>query len=157
MTEISDIRKTPLWPQRAPKPRNAKRYAIDPTAFAVAVVGAPLLVTAMTFWIAFVPVIALVLGGPVYLAFAVPVLMWDMQRREPNAWRYVCLGFFASAAFAAFLALVHALTHQQQYETYAYIYGVFGAAFGPLWAAPVASLYRKLRRADFARPLPPLS
>lgn len=158
MTEIIDMRKTPLWPQRlvglkkikAPRP---VRYGIDPTAFVVALIGAPLLVTALTFWLAFIPVISLALGGPVYLLCAIPVLLWDLPRQEPTFSRLAQLGFLAAMACSVALFLLAVLLQNKHFYNGGALYGVMGAIFGPLWAGPIAPIYLKMRRSDYAQPL----
>ena len=153
MTEITDIKKSPLWPARQPRTPRPVRYAIDPTAFVIALIGAPLVVTALTFWMAFVPVIALVLGGPVYLAFAIPVLLWDLPRRRPTFGRLALLGLGAVAAFTFVLFVANLVFPEGRFDTLVRVYGIMGAIFAPLWAGTFAPLYRNFRQARFAAPL----
>ena len=153
MTEITDIRKIPLWPVRQPRSPGPVRYAIDPTAFVLALIGAPLVVTALTFWAMFIPVAAVVVGGPVYLALATPVLLWDLPRNEPRFDRLAFLGFAAAMAFAGLAYLLATLAGSRDAGTFAGLYAVMGAIFAPLWAGTFAPLYRSFRRDRFAAPL----
>ena len=157
MAEMIEIRKSLLWPLeripvplKGPSPRPV-RYLIDPTAFAAAVIAAPLLITALTFWMWFVPVIALVLGGPVYLLCVVPVLMWDLPRQEPTFGRLALMGFLAAMVCAALMLAASVVIQDQGVLMLAGLYAVMGAIFGPLWGGTVAPLYKKFRRADYAR------
>ena len=132
--------------RRPPRP---VRYAVDPTAFVVALIGAPLLVTACTFWIGFIPLIALAMGGPVYLLLAIPVLLWDLPRHEPSFWRITAFGFLAAMSFAALLAIA-SLFVGGELRSAVMLYLIMGAIFGPLWAAPFAPIYLAMRRPVFA-------
>jgi len=138
MTEMIDIRKRILWPerklslkqQRQPRP---VRYAIDPTAFVAAVIGAPLLVTAATFWALGIPVFALLFGGPVYVALSIPVLLWDIPRHEPTIGRLATLGFVSAMGFVALLCMVWPFVDEHEWGFFVGLYAVMGAIFGPLW------------------------
>ena len=158
MTEMIDIRKRVLWPEHRPKPVKRHdlrpvRYAIDPTAFVGALIAAPLLVTAATFWVYFIPLMALGLGGPIYLAMALPVLLWDLPRQEPSFGRLAGLGFAASTGLALLAGLLGLILQSEDMGMIAIIYGIFGAIFAPLWAGFFAPLYLKFRRAEYARAL----
>lgn len=61
--------------QEPPKHIPGARYAIDPVAFAIALIGAPLLVALLFFWILLIPVFALLFGGIPYLVLGTPVLL----------------------------------------------------------------------------------
>lgn len=157
MAEMIEMKEGPLWPRplgfgpvRGPVPRPV-RYLIDPTAFAGAIVAAPLLITALTFWIGFIPVISLAMGGPVYLLCAVPVLMWELPRREPTFKRLALMGFAAAMAVAALMFAITMMAAQQSFVFLAALYAIMGAIFGPLWAGTIAPLYLKFRRAEYAR------
>jgi hypothetical protein len=49
--------------------------ALDPVAFIGALILAPLLFTALTFWVVLIPVGALIVGGLPYLILGTPVLL----------------------------------------------------------------------------------
>ncbi len=49
--------------------------ALDPVAFVAALILAPLLFTALTFWVVLIPVGALIVGGLPYLILGTPVLL----------------------------------------------------------------------------------
>jgi hypothetical protein len=49
--------------------------ALDPVAFVAALILAPLLFTALTFWVVLIPVGALIVGGLPYLILGAPVLL----------------------------------------------------------------------------------
>ncbi|SLN53788.1 hypothetical protein [Pseudooctadecabacter jejudonensis] len=125
---------------------------VDPTAFFLAVIGAPLLVTLATFWLV-VPPFALVMGGPVYLIFAIPVLLWDIPRHEPTFARLAWLGFGAAMVVAALMALFGRILPASGLDQAAALYAIMGAIIGPLWGGFAAPLYLKFRRASCAQPI----
>ena len=71
MTEITAKYDGIFWRAARPGPR----YLIDPVAFFIALFGAPLLVALLGFWAFFIPIFALVFGGPIYLLLATPALL----------------------------------------------------------------------------------
>lgn len=75
----------------------------DPTAFALALIGGPLVFT-LILSPTIIPIFALIFGGPVYLAVGTPVLLWMVGRFPPQAEVFIgggALGCFALAALAA--------------------------------------------------------
>ena len=57
---------------------------VDVLDLCLALVGGPVLVTAAFFWVYFIPVVALFLGGPVWLLVGSPVLFWYLRRFPPG-------------------------------------------------------------------------
>ncbi|MFL4470247.1 hypothetical protein ACERZ8_10305 [Tateyamaria armeniaca] len=80
MTEIMEYLEIPKSPEVVPIP--GARYAIDPIAFFFALICAPLLVALMFFWVAGIPVFALILGGPFYLVLGTPILLIYLYLRQ---------------------------------------------------------------------------
>ena len=78
MTGIAANTGSALYPTHS-----AQRNLIGPVAFFVALIGGPLLVTAATLWLV-IPVFALMLGGPLYLAIGTPLLLWHLGRHEAS-------------------------------------------------------------------------
>ncbi|MEM8578201.1 MAG: hypothetical protein AAGF60_10145 [Pseudomonadota bacterium] len=87
-----------------PAPRPA-RYLVDPVAFFIALIGAPLLVTLASFWLFLIPVFALVLGGPIYLILGTPLLLFHLRRDEGKSDSIVALAMMTVLAGAWRLAL----------------------------------------------------
>ena len=129
--------------------KRTENHLIDPLAFFGALVAAPLLVTLATFWILFIPAFALVMGGPIYLIFATPVLLWWLGRREPSVIEIGLLAFAANLAVAGGLYLFVMLEGAREPGFMAMFYLIFGSIFAPLWAGVFAWLYRRLRRPFF--------
>lgn len=132
---------------------DARRHIIDPVAFFIALFGAPLLVTASTFWLV-VPVFALLFGGPVYLAVGTPVLLWRLQRSLDRLGDLVLLAIetvivIVLAGIAYFL-----LTSQQENALRLLVLGLFAVVFAALWTATFGWLYRKLCRDFYTHPVP---
>ncbi|MEL7099061.1 MAG: hypothetical protein AAGM84_09560 [Pseudomonadota bacterium] len=68
------------------------RYRIDALAFLLALVLAPLIVTAVTFPIGGFSIFTLFFGGPIYLAVGTPLLLWHLRFNPPEYGRIAMLG-----------------------------------------------------------------
>jgi len=141
-TEIA-VSKGLLWRQTS-----ARITLIDPVAFFVALVSAPLLVGLLGVWL-LIPPFAVIFGGPLYLIFVTPALWLALQRgiKTPGKFALIgflvmlgllALGFVVDAAFSIFLG-VELLT----------FYGGFGLIFAPIWSATFAALYQKFRNKNY--------
>ncbi|MEO0938984.1 MAG: hypothetical protein AAFY38_12595 [Pseudomonadota bacterium] len=137
-----------FWMPRATGPR----YVIDPVAFFVALIGAPLLITALTFWMLLIPVAALVMGGPLYLILGTPLLLWFLRRNVGKGEDIALLALGSVIAACAALFGLGVLMDEADYKAIALIYGGFGILFGPAWAATFAFLYNRLRNDLSRRP-----
>lgn len=143
--------RTLIAPPPVPYP---PRYIIDPVAFFGALVAAPLLFTAATFWALFIPVFALALGGPAYLVIGTPVLLWYLRRNDGAPGD---LGFLAFCVLAVGLALIliwAAVTGNSDLVSVGFGYIGFGMIFGPAWAYFFGTLYQRFRRDFYAKPRP---
>lgn len=119
-----------LWP----------RQTIHLPGFFLSLVWAPLFVTLVTCWL-IVPVFALVLGGPLYLALGTPALLWLLSRRRYSAGEIACFAF-AVHLLACLLALAFALaTQDDNLRRLAATYLMFGALFAPLWGLAFGWFY----------------
>ncbi len=128
-------------------------YVIDPVAFFLALFGAPLAVAVGGFWALGIPVFALVMGGPVYLALGTPVLLWHLGRHPPETGRIAGLALATHlAASAVALCCVAVLEGPDAARGLAVLVG-FGVVFALAWGAVFAIFYRKFRRAIYARPI----
>ncbi|WP_371226327.1 hypothetical protein [Roseovarius sp. 2305UL8-3] len=128
-----------------------RSYMIDPVGFFVALVAAPIMVAGATFWILFIPVFALLFGGPIYLAAATPVLLWWLARHPPKVSEIAALGFTANLVICAGVYLFGLATGARDPSGTAMFYLLFGSVFAPLWSAVFAVLYRRMRRPFFAQ------
>lgn len=139
-----------LMPPSAPP--YPPRYIIDPVAFFGALILAPLLVAMLTFWIFFIPVFALLFGGPVYLVIGLPLLLWYLRRNDGDPVELSWLGFKINAAGLLLgLALIGLTRNEDIYGVTLFTFG-FGMIFGPAWAYAFGRLYRFMRRDFFAKP-----
>lgn len=126
------------------------RFAIDAPAFFIALVGAPLYVTAGTFWLFGIPIFALLFGGPVYLALGTPALLIHLRRNEGTVGSVICLSLLTlvfGAVAAGCLALLAGVLPALGFVGY---YAFFGAFFAPLWAWAFIRIYNRLR-SDLSR------
>ncbi|MEQ6201763.1 hypothetical protein ABMC88_01795 [Sulfitobacter sp. HNIBRBA2951] len=129
-------------------------YIIDPVAFFAALIGAPILFTAMSFWFLFIPVFALVLGGPVYLIIGTPLLLWHLRYHDGDPDDLALLAFKAMAvAMLAVLVFAAISGDGDLFGAGLWLSG-FGMIFGPAWAYCFGRLYANLRRDFFAKPRP---
>ena len=141
---------TVLMPPCAPP--YPPRYIIDPVVFFAALILAPLLVAALTFWIFFIPVAAVFFGGPVYLIIGTPLLLWYLRHNDSDpvdlswlAFKVIALGLFLGLALGA------ATSNEDIYGVTLFLCG-FGMIFGPAWAYAFGKLYCFMRRDFFAKP-----
>ena len=147
----------PLPRQPRAKPENllpGQRYAIDPVAFFLALVLAPLYVTALSFWMFLVPVGALIFGGPVYLVLGTPVLLWHLAHHpaQPDRIAGLAMATVAIAAIPALAALA-LLQGWPRNPGSLLLIGAFALVFAGLWGAAFGWLYPKFRKDFYATPI----
>ncbi|MEM6587495.1 MAG: hypothetical protein AAF641_03535 [Pseudomonadota bacterium] len=146
MTEITA--KNSRLKRKHPGPR----YLIDPRAFIFALIGAPLIIGFLFFWL-LIPLVAVVMGGPFYLLTATPVMLWWLGRYQPHFGAAALLGFVSNLAVVGVIYLLH-LTHPSlRYDNVAEMYFTFGSIFAPIWAGAFALLYQSWRRDAFSQPI----
>lgn len=137
---------------RAEKRAAAPRYIIDPVAFFVALIGGPLLVTALSFWMLFIPVFALAFGGPLYLLIGTPLLLWHLRRTKGETGDIAALAFFANLMIFALGAAATVITNDKDILGGAMFFAGFGLIFAPTWAWGFGYLYNRLRRDFYTHP-----
>lgn len=138
MTEMNV--KTVSWPL-LPAPA-ARINQIKPLPFALALILAPLLVGLLTFWVLLIPVVAVVVGAPLYLIMGVPCYLWALSYRNWSPAQFAALGLLMNLSahiivfalsFGAFGAILDPDT----------LHGYFalGYVFAPIWSLTFARLY----------------
>jgi hypothetical protein len=121
--------------------KSGQRYSVNPTAFLAALILAPLVVTALSFWTV-IGLFALAFGALPYLVIGTPVLLWAVGRIKPSFGEYAPLGFLGNGAMVAFILVVMALNGSLQYGAgAASVFAGFGFVFAPLYAGAFGSLY----------------
>ena len=128
-------------------------YVVDPVAFFFALVGAPLAVAAGGIWALGIPVVAVVFGGPFYLAIGVPVLLWYLGRRPPEPLRIAGLALVSYCVPAGLFMLYLLATGGQSAAQEFVIFAGFGLIFAPLWGSVFGIFYRNFRREFYAPPI----
>jgi hypothetical protein len=123
---------------------------LDPVAFVLALVLAPLVVALLFCWALLIPVLAVIFGGVPYLVFGTPVLLWLATRVPLHAGRLALVGMGVQGLFLVCLAVWGRLAHPEA-EGLVVFYGLFGLPMAALWFAAFAVLYRR-----FWRPVLPL-
>lgn len=153
MTEKTD--KPKVYGGEAVPHQSGDRYAIDPIAFAFALILAPVLVTILGFWALFIPVFALVLGGPVYLIVGTPVLLIYLHHRPGSAAGAAVLALAAVVIGMGGIALWDSVLMPVPNIDGLMAFAAFGLIFGPLWGLAFGSLYNRWRSDASRQPLPP--
>ncbi len=124
-----------LWPS----------HIIHIPAFFSALILAPLLVTALSFYVV-IPVFALLFGAPFYLAIGTPLLLWLLSRRPCSAGDCATAAIIANVVFCTLTMLYAALTKNEDILGFVAFYLLFGSIFAPLWAGTFGWLYLKFTR-----------
>lgn len=121
---------------------------IEPVAFVLALILAPVLFTLCSFWLMFIPVVALVFGGPVYLVVGTPVLL-ALALWSPLTPRTCAKAAFGSVAVLTLVALAGNLAMQHQADDTGgiLIFAAFAALFATVWGATFGNLYVWLTKA----------
>lgn len=141
MTEITAIRGSLLFPTQ-----RTKHHLVDPVAFALAMIGGPLITGILGMPALFIPTFAVMLGGPIYLAVGIPVMLVYMRRHRPPPMDWGLLAF--TTHLALFLPIFALAWQSGSNVDSARIYLLFGSFFAPLWGAVSGVIYRRLER-DF--------
>lgn len=140
MTEMTDntAQIDPIGPHLPDLPM---RHTIDPLAFVLAFVGAPLVPATLLFWL-LIPPFAVLFGGPVWIVLGLPVLLWQMPKTGPDAGKIAPLAFVGNLLATGAIYGYAVLTHNHDAEAFLWIYGIFGSVMAPAWGACFAWLYR---------------
>jgi hypothetical protein len=132
----------------------ALRHPVDPVAFIVALIGAPLLVAALGFWMLLIPVAAVLYGGIPYLLIGGPMLFLSLQRYEATTTTFEKIGYYAMTltlvAFPVF-GLVFGMTWIDIGSFNLYLVP-FGYLFAPIWCQVFGNLYIRFRREPHVTP-----
>lgn len=132
MTDRVEIVVPPPWPGKA-------TTLVDPVAFTLAWVGAPLIVALLGAW-AFIPLFALFFGLPVWLVLGVPFLWRAIRTGTTRPGAFGFLGMRAGLLFALLVVLPGELIFGDgAILTFSYL--IFGTIFGGLWALTFGWLY----------------
>jgi len=130
------------------------RYVIDPAAFFLALIGGPILFTLLSFWMFFIPVAALLLGGLPYLIFGTPVLLFYLSRHPAKPLALAALALLTLFGLSICLSVTAMITNDDNTADMALIVLIFGTLFAPSWAVCFGVLYNKLCRDFFTHPIP---
>jgi hypothetical protein len=122
---------------------------LDPIAFAGALILAPPLVAALTFWLLLIPIVAVGFGAVPYLVFGTPVFLWMVTRYPVTSGNFALGGLLAHALFALSFALWSQAQPYPNPEMVGF-YALWGIPFSAAWGVAFAYLYR-----CFCRPLIP--
>lgn len=133
------------------------RYALDPVAFAKALILAPLIVAAFGFWALLMPVFAVLFGGLPYLVLGTPILMIYLYFAEgtPGGAAKIALSTVAVIVLAFWVYGLFFDVHR--YDDGLVIWAGFSLIFAPLWGFAFGKLYNRWRSPMSRRPLPPLA
>jgi len=116
-------------------------------------IGGPLLVALLGFWVLLIPVFAVMFGGPLYLIIGVPVLLTYLSRHPATIDGISLLALLSFAALSLpALGLTYLAGMERQFGTVLF-FGLFGLIFAPLWGMATGWIYLRLRRDFYAHPL----
>lgn len=122
------------------------RHLVDPLVFALAMIGGPLVTGILGMPAFFIPTFAMMLGGPIYLAVGIPVMLVHMRRHQPTPMDW---GLLALATHLALFLPIFLLAWQSGGNVDGTsLYLLFGSFFAPLWGAVSGMIYRRFER-DF--------
>jgi hypothetical protein len=114
----------------------------DPIAFCIALIGAPIAFTILTC-VFLIPIVALIIGLPFYLAIGTPVLLWMAGRYPPFFWIYFLAGGLGSGVLFGASSMAAAVEAGNLQFNNLWPFGLF---FGAFWSGFFALLYRSLHR-----------
>ena len=114
-------------------------------AFFGALFLAPILVTALTFFLV-VPMFALIMGGLPYLILGTPILLWRLSQVPCTPSDCAVAAVSANTA-ASVLALLYCLSVQDDnLAGVVTLYMLFGTIFAPVWGATFGYLYNSFTK-----------
>ncbi|KIC47939.1 hypothetical protein [Tateyamaria sp. ANG-S1] len=128
-----------------PHPKNGSRYAIDPVAFAIALLGAPVLIALVGFWALMIPVFAIFFGGPIYVVAGTPVLLIYLHYRPGDPMEIAGLAFLTDMALIALLAIHGAIIGSYDVFKELSAFAGISAVMAPLWGAAFGWIYNRMR------------
>jgi hypothetical protein len=119
---------------------------VDAKAFALALLLAPVVFAGLTFWLLFIPVLALLSGYLPFVLFGGPVFFLMLFRYAPTIGFYARGGLAAHLIFVAAILLVSSDFTEEQAAAMT-VTAVWGIPFALAWGGTFAALYRALHRA----------
>lgn len=134
-----------------------KRYALDPVAFFKALILTPFIVAAAGFWALFIPVFAVVFGGPIYLVFGTPILMIYLHYRVGSAYEIAMLAFATTAVGALILMVTESVFAWGLAISGVNVFVLIALAMAPIWGVTFGYFYNRWRSTVSRQPLPPLA
>jgi hypothetical protein len=121
---------------------------LNPVAFGIAMIGGPLLLTLCTFWMAFIPVYAVVFGGIPYLVIGTPMALW-MALTGPVTVPRAAGWAVATIVALTVLGAIGALAINAKEDAVAMlIFGAICMPFGAGWAAISGWIYADMTKPD---------
>jgi hypothetical protein len=118
--------------------------SIHPIAFVFSLILAPIMVAALFFWVALIPVFALILGAIPYLIFGGPVLLWMVTHTRITFLGCAFGGLFAQALFVISAAIglkIGLATGLTPNENTLQFLALWGIPFSAAWCGTFAMLY----------------
>ncbi len=122
-------------------PTLPKRYHINPLAFFLALLLAPIIPGIVGFWLILIPTAAVIYGGPVWLALALPTLLWKLPEIGPDPAKIAILALVGNLLATAVAWVVATQIAPREARTLLVLYGGFGSVMAPIWGATFAWLY----------------
>jgi len=108
-----------------------------------ALIAAPLLITALTFWFTIIPYFALIMGGPIYLLFGTPLLIWHLRRNPPRVLPIILLALISLLGLVPIALIIWGITGDDSVMEALLAFMIYGAGFATLWSATFALIYQR--------------
>jgi hypothetical protein len=115
-------------------------------AFALAMIGGPILFTIVTIWAYFIPAFALLFGGLPYLFIGTPMALWmaltgPVTVERSLQWSGLTILFLTAGA-----CLFTFMTENNEDTAAIVVIGVISAFFGMAWAGTTGWLYAAMTK-----------
>jgi hypothetical protein len=121
---------------------------LDIVAFIVAMIGGPVMVTMLTFWLALIPVYAVVIGGIPYLVIGTPMALWMALRGPITVERALQWSGLTILVLTGAIAVFTAFTTEGEAFAATLMIGGVCAVFGMAWAGTTGWIYVAMTREE---------
>ena len=128
-------------------------YRIDAWPFIAALIGGPLLVTLVSFWVFLIPFYAVIFGGSVYLLFGLPLGLIYLRRHAGKPREIMRLALWVSGGVALPFCIILLLTSGPEVIPLAIFLMGSSLLFAALWSVTSAMIYDRLRSETSRHPI----
>lgn len=134
---------------QAPKPV----FRVEPGPFLAAYIGGPLLFTLCTFWIFYIPLFALFIGGPIYAVVGLPIGYLHLRHSPGTTGGTTAVAVLTVLALSTAYCLFEWGAGGQVDLTGALVLSLFAILFAACWSATAGTIYNALRSDESRHPI----